>query len=214
MSLLGEVLDLEDGARLTGVAILPSLERVPGLRAFTAVHRIRLGGATDPGPVAGALGALVRSAVVTLQGNEPDGGAWVAVIQLVDTSSKEGYRALGEGPLARLERAARVEVSRALDLLGMNLELVSTTLTDDDLLTELNLMGAVWGIWSPAEGLLAQVCCLATGMTEEEAVGAGGAGCAREFGIDSEAFVQEREARFERLNQVLFRWAEAYEGPD
>lgn len=116
MSHLGMLLDLEDGSRLTDVALHPVEEDHPGLAptgeggAAGAVYLHVLTPPTthDPASLANAVAAFLPARLATISGYRPDGRAWIATAQL----SPHAIEELNAGP------AADAGLRRALGLTG------------------------------------------------------------------------------------------------
>lgn len=82
MSHLGSLLDLPEGARLTGVGLQP-LEELPLDRTAAAHLQLAiLPDTPEPSAYSGALTAFLPEVFATMHGSTPDGGSWAAFLLL------------------------------------------------------------------------------------------------------------------------------------
>ncbi|MGP9736086.1 hypothetical protein ACT3SQ_16210 [Brachybacterium sp. AOP42-C2-15] len=117
MSHLGLLLDLDDGSRLTDVALHPvddhpafaDATRGLGPQGTVYVHVLTPPTRHDPASLAGALAAFLPSPLATISGFRPDGRTWIATAQLGPHDIEE----LNAGP------AADAALRRALGLTGI-----------------------------------------------------------------------------------------------
>lgn len=116
MSHLGMLLDLEDGSRLTDVALHPVEEDHPdlaptgegGAQGTVYLHVLTPPTTHDPASLANAVAAFLPARLATISGYRPDGRAWIATAQLSPYAIEE----LNAGP------AADAGLRRALGLTG------------------------------------------------------------------------------------------------
>lgn len=116
MSRLGTLLELEDGSRLTDVALYPLGEDHPqhahlgeGCAQGTVYfHVLTPQTAHDPASLASAVAAFLPSRLATISGYRPDGRTWIATAQLGPHDIED----LNAGP------AADAGLGRALGLTG------------------------------------------------------------------------------------------------
>src|SRR5690606_26266343 len=101
--------------------------------------------------------------------NEPDGGSWVAVLQLVAEHRRYPERPKLVGPvrLHVTKLTADAEVARAADLLGVAGSITGTVLSERDIAKPFESAGVDVDHWSPSETFLGLVCALALDETPD-----------------------------------------------
>lgn len=199
MSQLGQILDLPEDSRLTGVSLHPYENR--DLLTASSVHlqTFQLARRSDPSADAGAISAFLPQPFATVYGNTPDGDGWVAIF-LLSTSRGE------HGPFILEERAALAPLRRALDLTGISLQSLRNVPMTEKLLRRLyeragTEVGVLWGIPDLVLGLLVELTGTVLAEVVENTQG----------GESSSTQVQAPER--ERLESRLMEWAATYEGP-
>ncbi|MGC5626961.1 hypothetical protein ACPYO6_01765 [Georgenia sp. Z1344] len=157
MSYLGTHLDLEPGARVTGISVGPSSDALYEHQARFFLHRIRIPGGRDGADVAGALARFLPSAVATMSGVEPDGGAWCAVVQYVpEVGLARLARQSPTTPRVRVARnIARAGLERAQDLTGTRGEVLEHVFTDIEARKAFRAEGAEDDDWDAISLLIA-----------------------------------------------------------
>lgn len=200
MSQLGQILELSEGSRLTGVSLHP-LDEFDLLNANTLhLQIIRLEGRSDPSAFAGALSAFVPQLFATIHGNTPYGDGWIGLLLLpMDLGS--------DHPFILGDLAALAPLRRALDLTGIRTRSVRNVPMTEGRLRGLYASGAaevnvLWGIPDLTLGLLVEL----TGTPLPEVV---------KLAQDGDAS-SERVQAPERghLEARLMEWAATYEGPE
>lgn len=110
MSHLGSLLDLPEGARLTGVGLQPLEELLPDPGSTAHLQLAILPETPEPSACSGALTAFLPEVFATMHGSTPDGGSWAAFLLLPHG-----------GPLKILrEGVALAPLRRAMNLLGLS----------------------------------------------------------------------------------------------
>ena len=108
MNTLNDILFLGEGARLTGVVVLPLARESDSLRGSILVNVVI--GSSEAGCEAGAAAArFLPTAVVVLHGAQADSRDWFATIEYVET----------EADVRLLSRAG---FARAVDLIGIGMD--------------------------------------------------------------------------------------------
>lgn len=82
MSHLGSLLDLPEGARLTGVVLQPLEELSTGPSSAAHLQLAILPETPEPSASSGALTAFLPEVFATMHGSTPDGGTWAAFLLL------------------------------------------------------------------------------------------------------------------------------------
>lgn len=116
MSRLGSLLDLEDGSRLTDVALYPeeyALSVASGRASHQAgaiyLHVLTPHSTTDPHSLAGVISSFLPTRLASIAGYRPDGTTWIATAQY----ARHDITQVTSRPVA--DAALR----RALDLTGI-----------------------------------------------------------------------------------------------
>jgi len=207
MSYLGRQLALPTGARLTDITLLPSLLESENLPSFVFLHTITTGPEGDAASSAGCLSAHLPSAVGTISGNETDGSAWFAVLQVAPMRGPGPYgRGLGvQRSPSPFRDVANASVKRALSTTGIQGEVKARSYRHTDLRVPFTAVGADVDNWRVAELVLALLCELATNVPLREIAVDG-------LTIDLDA--DAHRARFARLEARLRTWSATHEGPE
>ena len=196
MSYLGNVLELDDNSRLTGVGLRP-LSRELSYRAGTVyLHVVMLPAGDDATTASGAAATFMPATLATIDGNQPDGSTWFATFQLAPDDRGSVW----------VEKTADAAILRALDLIGIGEENIwGQALAADDLRSAYRDAGAGnvsdWSVSDLLTGLLIELtnADLATVVADS----------------GSPALPEEDLAalRRTRLHELLTSWAATYEGP-
>jgi len=194
MSYLGTLLELPHGSRTSFIGLHPFAKESTTRHGTVYLHIVALPDGSDLAAAGGATSTFLPTALVTIQGNQPDGSTWFALFQLAE----------GEHDIDALEGVADAAILRALSLTGLDeSDVWSLTITADDLRAEYAELGDVtsWSVSDLLTGLIIEL------VTEDLAAAFAG-GDDPTTGLETAA-----ELRRERLQSLLVAWAETYEGP-
>lgn len=110
MSFLADVLELDEGARLTGIGLRPLAREASHTDGSVYVHVVHLAQGSDAGAPSGAVASFLPSALATIDGNQPDGSTWFGIFQL----------AVSDQDSLRVMNAADAAIFRALELTAVD----------------------------------------------------------------------------------------------
>ncbi|WP_157083972.1 hypothetical protein [Millisia brevis] len=122
MTGLVTALAVEEGSRLTSIALRPLAGTSAERDGSIYMHVVMLPGGDNAAAAAGAVATFLPAALSTLEGTSPDGGTWFATFQLV----------VDDRDWVRTRRLADAAIRRALALAGI----------DDDTMRGCHLSGA------------------------------------------------------------------------
>lgn len=196
MRSLHELLDLQDGSRLTGVVIMPlGRDVVDGMGKVMLQVAVGLSESSDI--AAQAVSRFLSGTLATIYGNQPDGSEWFATFQYVESDAEPGW--LFDVSSAMLERA--------LGLTGVQAEAVwGHSLGWSDL-------HAIYGFddidgvadWSSFDLLLGLIINLTRGDLD---------GLVAEVEDPSLAPAERAINRRQQFDTLLHGWAAFYNGPE
>lgn len=195
MTSLPDLLDLDDGARLTGISLLPLAMQVTGASGRVVMQTaVRV---SESGDVAGS--AVIRflpAAVVVINGVQPDGHDWFATFEYVSDADP------GSGT-----DVARAGLVRALDLTGVG---VGRLRTQDFAWHDLHAVYADRGIRSVTDwGILDLLLGMIIDLPLNDL-----AGVVERIIDDSIPADAQPAHRRSRMHAALRSWASRYEGPE
>lgn len=200
MSQLGQLLELPEGSRLTGVSLHPLDEF--DLLNVNVLHLqiIRLEGSSDPSALAGALSTFVPQLFASIHGNTPYGDGWIGLLLLsVDVGP--------DHPFILGDLAALTPLRRAFDLTGIHPRSVRNVPMTEGRLRGLYTSGAaeVNALWGIPDLVLGQLVEL-TGTPLREVVDL----AQGDDSSDNQVHATQRD----RMEARLMEWAATYEGPE
>lgn len=197
MSYLGTVLDLDEGARLTGIGIQPLAREITDTDGYALAHVVRMPHGDDASEAGSAVTAFLTTAIACLSGNEPDGDTWFGIVQYASSHF--------DPELA--EYTADAAISRALGLTRVSdSDVSSMAFTARELREAYPAAGAddvaFWSVPDLVVGLLIEL----TNADLQELVES-----SSHPTLTGDGLVEHRQ---QRLQAALHAWAATYEGPE
>jgi hypothetical protein len=195
MRALPDLLELGEGARLTGVALLP-VSRDISSTAGRIVMQAAVGTSEQSSVAASAVVRFLPDAAVVINGVQADGREWFATFEHVARHDPE--------PVGEISRAG---VIRALDLTGIGVDRIGTHAFTSNDLGEVYAARGIDSVddWTILDLLLGLILDLFRGDL---------AGVVAELTVDSSQTEARAAYRRNRIDAALRDWAAFYEGPE
>lgn len=196
MSHLGELLDLPEGSRLTGITLRPGAEWWALVATTAHLQVVTLPDVAEPSARAEALAVFLPDTYAVLHGTTPAGAAWIAVLQLTT----------GDPQQQSTNTAALTPLRRAMGLLGLDGDVRDNLpMTRNGLVSAYRRAGVDvgddWALTDLLLGLLVEL----TGVPREEVAPFA------DHPADGEG--PAAEGRSARLISLLESWSSRSDGP-